>query len=274
VIGLQTKRGCPYACAYCTYAAVDGAAYRARDPGAVVEDIVRLKTDFQIDTIFFTDSVFNDAGELYLGVTEELLRKDVSITWSAFFRPEKDITKNLGFLKRSGLSAMEVGTDAASDETLAGINKPFCFEDVLHFSEACLREDIPCIHYIMFGGPEETEHTLKQGLKNLSLLEHSIILAFSGIRILPKTSLYERALSEGIILGNDSLLRPTFYFSPHINVDTMNKVIEDAFRYQRQRFFPPSTGQTKLKALHGFGFEGFQWHKLLSLNKKRIRERK
>ena len=274
VVGLQTKRGCPYTCVYCTYSAVEGSAYRSRDPGSVVEDVLQLKTDYKIDTIFFTDSVFNDADGLYLGVVEEILRKQVSLTWSAFFRPDSNMNKHLGILKRSGLSAVEVGTDASSDPTLTGLNKPFCFDDVFHFSEACLREDIPCVHYIMFGGPEETEHTLKQGLENIALLENCLVLAFSGIRIFPRTPLHNRAVHEGIVRKDDPLLRPTFYFSPGLDVDHMNGVIENAFRHQRLRVFPPSSGQTMLKALNGFGFEGFQWHRLLSLEKKRVRNRK
>lgn len=274
VIGLQTKRGCPYACTYCTYSTIEGNAYKPREPESVVEDILKLKTDYHIDTIFFTDSVFNDADELYLGVVEEILRKQVSLTWSAFFRPDRNVAKHIGLLKRSGLSAVEVGTDAASDETLTGLNKPFCFDDVLHFNETCLAGDIPCIHYIMFGGPEETEHTLKQGLENISLLENSLVIAFSGIRIFPRTSLYKRALSEGIIGNDDSLLRPTFYFSPHLDMGQMNSIIENAFRHQRQKIFPPSSGQTMLKALFSMGYGGFQWHRLLSLDRQRLRNRK
>jgi len=274
VIGLQTKRGCPYACTYCTYSTVEGNAYKPREPESVVEDILKLKTDYHIDTIFFTDSVFNDADELYLGVVEEILRKQVSLTWSAFFRPDRNVAKHIGLLKRSGLSAVEVGTDAASDETLTGLNKPFCFDDVLHFSETCLSEGIPSIHYIMFGGPEETEHTLKQGLENISLLENSLVIAFSGIRIFPRTSLYKRALSEGIIGNDDSLLRPTFYFSPHLDMGQMNSIIENAFRSQRLKIFPPSSGQAMLKALFSMGYEGFRWHRLLSLDRQRLRNRK
>ena len=274
VIGLQTKRGCPYTCAYCTYSAVEGAAYRSRDPGSVIEDILKLKMDYNIDTIFFTDSVFNDADGLYLEVIEEILHKQISLTWSAFFRPDRNMTKHLGLLKRSGLSAVEVGTDAASDITLAGLNKPFCFDDVLHFSEACLHEDIPCIHYIMFGGPEETERTLKQGIVNISLLKNSLVLAFSGIRIFPRTSLCRRAVDEGIIHDDDPLLKPTFYFSPGLDTDHMNSVLEDAFRHQRLRVFPAFTGLTNLKAFYSLGYGGFQWHRLLSLDRKRLRNRK
>jgi len=239
-----------------------------------VEDIQQLKTDYHIDTIFFTDSVFNDTDELYLGVVEEILRKKVSLTWSAFFRPDRSVAKHIELLKRSGLSAVEIGTDASSDITLAGLNKPFCFDDVLRFSETCLGENIPCIHYIMFGGPEETELTVKQGLENISLLKNSVVIAFSGIRIFPRTSLYKRALSEGIIGNDDSLLRPTFYFSPHLDRDQMNSNIENAFRHQRQKIFPPSSGQATLKALYSLGYEGFQWHRLLSLDRQGLRKRK
>jgi lipid biosynthesis B12-binding/radical SAM protein len=272
VVGLQTKRGCPYSCAYCTYAAVEGAVYRSRDPGSVIEDILRLKMDYHVDTIFFTDSVFNDADGLYLEIIDELLSKEISLTWSAFFRPDRNMTKHLGLLKRSGLSSVEVGTDAASDTTLAGLNKPFCFDDVLHFSEVCLREDIPCVHYIMFGGPDETERTLKQGLENIALLENCLVLAFSGIRIFPRTPLHNRAVHEGIVREDDPLLRPTFYFSPGLDVDHMNGVIEDAFRHQKQRIFPPSTGQAKLKALNSLGYGGFLWHKLLSSRGTRLKK--
>jgi hypothetical protein len=125
----------------------------------------------------------------------------------------------------------------------------------------------------MFGGPGETANTLKQGLENVALLENCLVLAFSGIRIFPRTSLYKRALSEGIIHQDDPLLRPIFYFSPYLDKDQMNITIENAFRNQRQRVFPPSSGQAMLKALCNFGFEGFQWHKLLTLDKKQLRKR-
>jgi len=81
-------------------------------------------------------------------------------------------------LKKSGLYAVEAGTDAASDETLTGLNKQFTFDDVLAFNESCMKAEIPCAHYVIFGGPGETEATVKKGLDNMDALKSCIVFAF------------------------------------------------------------------------------------------------
>ena len=63
----------------------------------------------------------------------------------------------MSLLKRSGLYAIEAGSDASSDETLAGLNKQFTFDDVYEFNEVCVDAQIPCAHYVIFGGPGETD---------------------------------------------------------------------------------------------------------------------
>ena len=52
--------GCPYHCCYCTYPVLEGPHYRPREPEAVIADMERLWQDQGVDTVFFTDSVFND----------------------------------------------------------------------------------------------------------------------------------------------------------------------------------------------------------------------
>ncbi|MFN2269055.1 MAG: cobalamin-dependent protein, partial [Desulfonatronovibrio sp.] len=68
--GLQSKRGCPYKCVYCSYPVLEGHSIRARDPEAVVDDMARLSHDYGVDHVFFTDSVFNDCQGLYLKLAE------------------------------------------------------------------------------------------------------------------------------------------------------------------------------------------------------------
>lgn len=272
VIGLRTKRGCPHHCAYCTYPALEGNEVRYREPGSVIEDIRQLQKDYHIETIFFTDSVFNDNEETYLEMVEELLRREIRISWSAFFHPGGIKNKHLRLLKRSGLYAVEAGTDAASNATLKGLNKSFRFDDVVRFNEACLKEEIPCAHYLMFGGPGETKETVKEGLGNIELLKNCVVLACSGVRIFPGTLLHRRAVKEGIVHEKDSLLRPVFYFSPDIDTETMNNTLAEAFKHQRQRIFPLSASQEKLKILRRFGYRGPLWDILVSFNKPRSRK--
>lgn len=59
MLNLQTKRGCPYSCIYCTYPLIEGRQVRTLDPEKTVEDLLRLKRNHGINYVFFTDSVFN-----------------------------------------------------------------------------------------------------------------------------------------------------------------------------------------------------------------------
>jgi lipid biosynthesis B12-binding/radical SAM protein len=271
LIGLQTKRGCPFQCFYCTYPALEGGGFRYRETGAVIEDIRRLQKDYQVEGLFFTDSVFNDLQGHYLEIAEGLLSRDIRIRWSAFLQPLGVRAEQLRLLKRSGLFAVEAGTDGACDTTLRGLGKPFDFDEVVRFNEACLAEEIPCAHYLMFGGPGETSSTIREGLDNIDRLQNCVVLVFSGVRIFPGTPLHQKAIEDGCLAEETSLLRPVFYFSPDVDPEVMNKSLEEAFKHQRLRIFPPSVGQEKMNVLRRFGFRGPLWDTLISFRRSRNR---
>ena len=266
VIGIQTKRGCPHRCVYCSYPTLEGAELRCREPGAVADEVEKLHVAHGVTKFFFTDSVFNDKAGHYLSIAEEMLRRDLPVAWSAFFCPKKIERSTLAFLKRAGLESIEIGTDAASDRTIAGLAKPFGFDDVLALQDACRQEAIPAAHYVMFGGPEETEATLKEGVANMERLKQCVVFGFSGIRLFPQTELYARALGEGCLAPDESLLKPSYYFSPDIDRESMERTIKQAFRGRRDRIFPPGDGQMRLKVLHRFGYRGPLWDQLLSFS--------
>ncbi|NLC71436.1 MAG: lipid biosynthesis B12-binding/radical SAM protein [Desulfuromonadaceae bacterium] len=264
MINLQTKRGCPFVCAYCTYPFLEGNRFRPRDPAAVVEDLRGIRRDHGNPTVFFTDSIFNDSEGHYLVLAEEIIRSQINVRWCAFFRPAGMGRPELALLKRSGLYALELGTDAASDATLSELGKGFAFSEVLRFNEDCLAERLPCAHFIIFGGPGETAATLAVGLKNIAALGPSVVFAFSGIRILPGSPLCERARREGVITAGQSLLEPFYYHSPSIDIDSMNELIRHSFQGFRQRIFPPSDGQVRMEVMRRFGFSGILWDRLVS----------
>ena len=264
MVNLQTKRGCPHNCSYCTYPALEGNLFRAREPIAVVDDIERIQRDHGAASFFFTDSVFNDAAGHYLLVAEELIRRGTRIRWCGFFRPQGLGRSEISLLKASGLYAVELGTDASSDTTLRGLNKGFTFADVLAVNEACVAEELPCSHFIMFGGPGETLETVDEGLANIARLEHAVVFAFSGIRILPGTDLHAQAVREGVLEASAPLLMPSYYFSPGLDPEAMNARILASFQGRRDRIFPPSDGQEKMAVMHRFGYRGILWDKLIS----------
>ncbi|SDP48898.1 lipid biosynthesis B12-binding/radical SAM protein [Desulforhopalus singaporensis] len=263
MLNVQTKRGCPYSCGYCSYPTIEGNRMRFRDPREVVEEIVCLKERYGARYLFFADSVFNDSAEKYLETVEEMIRRDVSLPWCAFFRPQGITKSKLRLLKRAGLVAMELGTDAATDTTLAGLNKGFGFEEVVQVHQGAMDMDISCAHFIMFGGPGEDKETLARGLANIDRLDGAAVFGFVGIRILPKTAIFERAVSEGIISCDDSLLEPKFYYSPDVAREEIESAVQQAFSGRIDRIFPCHQFYDRIAMLHGMGHAGPLWDLLL-----------
>lgn len=263
MINLQTKRGCPHGCIYCSYPALEGDCYRSRDPKEVVDDLERVKSEHGVESFFITDSVFNDKDGHYLAVVEEIIRRELTVRWCCYLRPEGLGRAEIALMKRAGLYAVELGTDAASDTTLRSLGKGFSFADALEVNRACVAERLPCAHFVMFGGPGETMETVAQGLANLQKLEHTVVFAFSGIRILPGTPLLARAVRDGILAEGDSLREPVYYLSPGLEVERMNQMITDSFRNRRDRIFPPVEAQKRMAIMYRFGYRGLLWDTLI-----------
>lgn len=268
MLNVQTKRGCPYNCSYCSYPLIEGKKIRHRDPLEVAEDVLELQASTKAKYLFFTDSVFNDPDKKYLEVAEALIRKKNTLPWCAFFRPHDISRDDLRLLKRAGLSSMEMGTDAATDETLSGIQKHFSFEDVLAVHNKIVEEEIPLAHFIMFGGPNENEATLQQGLKNIEKLEKSVVFAYIGIRIFPQTSIYNRAIKDGVITKGQSLLAPQFYYSPEVDRARMEEAIVESFANRMDRIYPCHEIEQRIVMLHKMGQVGPLWDLLLKKGRR------
>lgn len=265
---VQSKRGCPYHCAYCTYPLLEGHHLRPRPCDAVIDDILALQAA-GAKQIFFTDSIFNDSEGHYRNLIEAMRRRRVSIPWTAFFRPELMEPALIAAMQETGLNAIELGTDAASDETLRGLGKAFTFADVEAAHTRFVDAGLTVSHYFMMGGPNETRETVETGIANILRLRHTASFVFLGIRILPGTPLAARALREGIITPDTDLLQPAYYFSPALDRDWLHERLLAGFKNQRQVVYPPDSYDSGLAFLHRLGYSGMAIDLFLKSNEKR-----
>ena len=256
---VQTKRGCPLNCVYCSYPALEGSRLRVREPGRVVDDVETLKNEHGANFVFFTDSVFNDDQGTYLDVLREMKRRDLGVAWSAFLKPSGLTPEVVELMKDTGLKAAELGTDAACDATLKGQRKSFSWQEVEASSNALMDVGISTAHYFMFGGPGETPETVRKGIENIKRLRCSAAFVFMGIRILPDTELYDIARQEGVVDADNDLLEPVYYISPQVDRDWMEAVLNEAFESESYILFPPDVLDDKLQLLHKLGHAGALW---------------
>jgi radical SAM superfamily enzyme YgiQ (UPF0313 family) len=216
MLNLQTKRGCPFRCSYCTYPHIEGARMRFFPPEEVARQ-ARALEDAGAKYIFITDSAFNASYDHSLRVARAFQKARLTIPWGGFFAATVPPDGYYPALADAGLTHVEFGTESMCDAMLAGLRKPFVSDDVFRAHEAALAADLFIAHYFLLGGPGENEETLRQTLANVDRLERAVFFFFCGIRIYPHTALYETALGEGQISASQNLIEPVFYRSPFIS---------------------------------------------------------
>ncbi len=230
---IQTKRGCPFSCTYCTYPAIEGREMRMRGALEVVDEIIEARAKHGIDYFFFVDDIFNFPQEHAAAVCEEMIRRNVSVDWTCFATPFGISKELVELMKRAGCKGIEFGTDGGSEKTLAALGKRFTPGEIAHASDCCRSVDLPHAHYIIMGGPGEDMASIEETFSFFERVKPTAVIALIGVRIYPNTLLRERAVQDGIIQESDSLFCPEFYLTRAI--DTA-KLVQKVACYAADRF--------------------------------------
>ena len=191
----QTQRGCPFHCAYCTYPLIEGSACRRRNPEAVVEEFGSLAAR-GAHYVFLVDSVFNIVPDHVVQVCEALIRKKIRLKWGCFLRPQGLNPDLMRLMARAGLAHVKFGSDSFCDEVLAAFDKRLTFADILAASEAAAAAHVEFCHFLICGGPGETEATLETTFANSQRLPGGVVMAMTGVRIYPGTTLARQVAPE------------------------------------------------------------------------------
>lgn len=213
MLNLQTQRGCAHTCCYCTYPLIEGRRHRRRPPGLVAEEMAQLKAR-GVNYVFIVDSIFNSSPAHVTETCEAILRRGVSLKWGCFLRPAGLTADLMQLMARAGLAHAEFGSDSLCDPVLEAYGKRFRFDDVARSSEFARQAGVDACHFLICGGPGETEETLEASFQNSQRLPNAIIMAVAGMRIYPGTALEQRALREGVITPDTDLLPPVYYLAP------------------------------------------------------------
>jgi radical SAM superfamily enzyme YgiQ (UPF0313 family) len=227
---VQTKRGCPFECAYCTYPLIEGRDYRLFPVEAVVGAVRRLVSG-GIRDIEFVDNVFNAPYEQALAVCEALAAaRPGARLQTVDVSPAGLDDRLLDAMERAGFVGIGVTAESAADPVLAGLRKEFDAARLRSAAEAVRRHALPCLWTFMFGGPGETRETALETLAFAeSVLRRGDAAFFTvGLRVYPGTALEQSARRDGLLERNADLLRPTFYVSPDLDTPWLVETLREA----------------------------------------------
>ena len=118
---------------------------------------------------------------------------------------------------------------------------------------------------VLYFPPGETTATIEESLNNIEQLNRTVLFFFTGIRIYPRTALYDIALSEGKITSVTNLLEPIFYQSDTIDRQTIEALVTARFGKSPNCVIGSggSNSASLINKMHAFGYTGPLWEHLI-----------
>jgi len=184
---VQTKRGCPLKCTYCTYGRIEGVRYRFLNPNAIADEI-ESALDRGIRDFEFVDSTFNLPVKHALEVLQTLRDRKLHANYiGTGLNPRQLPDELLAAMSDLGFRSVILTAESASDTMLASYEKNYRRDRLFAAAEILHLHGIRALWVFLLGGPGETPETVEQTLSFIaqSVPSPNAVYITSGIRIYP-----------------------------------------------------------------------------------------
>jgi len=217
---LETSRGCPFSCMYCSNSTVYGTQYRFRPVEEVAEEIRSMKARF---FVFVDNNIVGNPAR-----AKELFRAliPLRIKWvgqaSITMAYDEELIR---LAKRSGCLGVLVGLETLKKNVLKTIGKPVDPDRYVEYVARIQRHGIFVQGEFIFGFDEDDESVFEE---TLAFAERAKLASarFAILKPYPGTRLYDQWLSEGRLTEQDWSKfhsRHVVYRPAHLTAEQLNE---------------------------------------------------
>jgi radical SAM superfamily enzyme YgiQ (UPF0313 family) len=209
-VPVQTRRGCPFSCSYCSTPTIEGKTVRWRSAESVVAWLTRwVEEGFR--NFYFVDNTFNLPPSYAMHLCSEITAAGLDISWRCILFPGGLDLKLIEAMAKAGCKEVSVGFESGSERVLRRMKKQYSLEEVRRAFDLLRRYDVRRMGFLLLGGPGETRESAEESLAFADALDLDALKLSIGIRIYPHTDVAQAALEEGMISSEQDLLLPRFY---------------------------------------------------------------
>jgi radical SAM superfamily enzyme YgiQ (UPF0313 family) len=209
---VQTRRGCPLGCSYCSTEMIEGRAVRRRSPQSIVRWIARCRRE-GIHQFYFVDNTFNLPISHAKEICRRLIDADLDIRWWGILYPRWVDEELVEWMVRAGCKQVALGFESGSERILKNMKKRFTLKEVRRISDLLAEHGVRRMGFLLLGSPGETQESVEESLRFADSLHLDQLKVTVGVRIYPHTSLAKAAEEEGLISREEDLLFPRFYLA-------------------------------------------------------------
>lgn len=211
-VPIQTRRGCPLSCSYCSTPAIEGKAVRWRSPESIVAWMTKWVEE-GFENFYFVDNTFNLPYSYATRLCMKILEAGLNVAWRCILFPGGLDEKIIELMARAGCKEISLGFESGAESMLQRMKKQFELKDILRASEALKQHQIRSMGFLLLGGPGETKESAQKSLDFAQSLQLDAMKVSIGIRIYPDTDIARLAEREGRISSEQDLLLPNFYIA-------------------------------------------------------------
>jgi radical SAM superfamily enzyme YgiQ (UPF0313 family) len=202
VVPIETGRGCPYGCEFCTVTGFFGDSIRFRTNESVIEELLRLKKRAKEEkgqvAVFFIDDNLAINKKRLKSLLRDIIAADAQLPWVAQISANLLADEELvDLIADAGGKWIFIGMESIDPANMADVNKTFSkpanYKDVL---EGLKRRNIYAITSFIFGMDNDTVGVSARTVNEIESWAPGLPV-FGQLTPFPSTPLYTRLEKAG-----------------------------------------------------------------------------
>ncbi|HEY8224914.1 MAG TPA: radical SAM protein [Pyrinomonadaceae bacterium] len=270
MIPIESGRGCPYGCEFCTVTGFFGDSIRFRTNESVVNELLLLKRRARRErgkiSVFFIDDNFAINIKRTKSLLRDIIAAKAQLPWTA------QISANLlrdeelvDLIAASGGKWIFIGMESLDPENLADVNKSFNkpgeYTAVLN---RLAKRDIYAITSFILGLDNDTPGVARRMLPQIEEWP-PVLPVFSPLTPLPGTPLYARLLAEGRLTRPKHWLRFAPYKMSHTPLKITDSQVHEELDIAWRMSYSPERNEKVIDSLRLHGLDTRGMHFLMRL---------
>lgn len=208
----STSRGCPGKCIFCAASGLSGGKYRMRSAESIVKEFKYLKS-LGCHHIDIVDDTMTASLKRLNEILDLLLEANLGITWYCESRVDVVSKELLIKMKQAGLSLIQFGVEAGSQEMLDCLKKHITLTQIENVFHWCRELGILATSNMIIGHPYDTEKSIDETIalakKILSLGAH---MNFTICTPFPGTYMWDHMEELGLKIVENNLDKYTTFY--------------------------------------------------------------
>jgi radical SAM superfamily enzyme YgiQ (UPF0313 family) len=254
IIPIESGRGCPYGCEFCTVTGFFGDSIRFRPNRSIVEEMLRLKaragrTRGKI-AVFFVDDNFAINIKRTKSLLRDIIEAGAQLSWVA------QISANLlrdeelvDLIAESGGKWIFIGMESLEPANLASVNKSFNKPDeYAAVLERLARRNVYAITSFIFGLDHDTPGVAERTLNEIRKWP-PVLPVFGQLTPFPTTPLYVRLEKQGRLTRPKHWLDFAPFHMAHTPLNMSPDEVQDEVRYAWTNSYSPAATRQAIDSI-------------------------